>query len=209
MVLYGYEIALKICWVQFENDSRCARTLTICAKAIFLWIIEIWHENEDFWLFQSPYDKNRSQDGLVGICAVLYGYEIALQTCWVQFENDSKCARTPTVHAKAIFGWIMEISQENEDFWLFQSSYDKNRSQDDLVGVCTVLYGYEIALKTCWVQFENDSRCARTPTVRAKAIFLWIMEISHENEDFWLFQSPYDKNRSQDGLVGVCAVLYD
>ena len=149
-----------------------------------------------FWLFQSFYDKNRSKDGLVGVCAVLHGYEIALKTCWVQFENDSRCARTPTVRAKAIFLWIMKISHENEDFWLFQSPYDKNRSQDGLVGVCAVLHGYEIALKTCGVQFENDYRCARTPTMRAKAIFVWIMEISHENEDFWLFHDFYDWNKN-------------
>ena len=31
---------------------------------------------------------------------------------------------------------------------------------------------YEIASKTGWVHFENNSRCARAPSVRANSIFL-------------------------------------
>ena len=88
------------------------------------------------------------------------------------------------MRARAIFLLIMKISQENEDFLLFHISYDQNTSQNVFFGVCAVLYIYEIALKTCGVDFENDSRCARAPKVRAKAMFLLIVEISYENEDF-------------------------
>ena len=119
-----------------------------------------------------------------GVCAVLYGYEIVSKTCGVYFEKDSRCAQVPKVCAKEIFLLIMEISHENEDFLLFHSSYDQNRSQNCIFGVCADLYGYEIALKTCEVYFENNSRCAQTLKVRAKTTFLMIMEISYENEDF-------------------------
>ena len=112
------------------------------------------------------------------------------------------------MRARAIFLLIMEISHENEDFWLFHSYYGQNKFQNGLVGVCAVLYGFAIAFKTCAMHFEKDSRCAQAPTMRAKAIFLLIMKISHENENFWLFQNFYGTKIGPKIILSVSARLY-
>ena len=103
----------------------------------------------------------------------------------------------------------MEISHKNIYFLLFHSSCDKNRYQNNIVGVRADLDDYEIALKICVAVFQSNCRPARAPTPRARSIFLVIMEISHENVDFLFFHTLCDKNRYQNDIVGVRANLDD
>ena len=71
----------------------------------------------------------------------LYFFEINFSENFI-----SRCARAPTVRVRTIFFLLMEISHENEDFLFFQSSYDQNRSQNNLFGAWAIQYGYGIGL---------------------------------------------------------------
>ena len=72
----------------------------------------------------------------------------------------------------------------NVHFLFFHSPCDQNMSQNGTVGVRAHLYDYQTALKIWKLDSESNCKFARAPTLRAKSVFLVIVEILHENVDF-------------------------